>query len=62
MINQTVTKGDQVAYHTQRSNGHTVTQVRRIGVVQGWRNGLVIVAHKAGYTELVSESELYLIA
>ena len=51
---------------TQRrvSAGHHTTrieQIRRTGIVQGWRGGKVIVLHKAGYTEDLAEADLYYI-
>ena len=59
-------KGDRVAYYINRnvSAGHHSTrseQVRRIGIVQGWRDGKVIVLHKAGYTEDLVETDLYFV-
>ena len=57
-------QGDKVAYYVQRrvSAGHHTTrieQIRRTGIVQGWRGGKVIVLHKAGYTEDLAEADLY---
>ena len=59
-------KGDRVAYYIKRtiSTGNHSTrseQIRRVGIVQGWRDGKVLVLHKAGYTEIVAESDLYLV-
>ena len=59
-------KGDRVAYYINRnvSAGHHSTrseQLRRIGIVQGWRDGKVIVLHKAGYTEDLVETDLYFV-
>ena len=54
-IQHTVQPGDTVAYYNQRN-------IRRIGIVKGWRDGKVIVEHKAGYTELLHESELFILA
>lgn len=53
-INQSVNKGDTVAYYNECG-------VRRVGIVKGWRDGKVIVEHKAGYTVLVVDIALYLI-
>ena len=60
-INQPIKKGDKVAYYIQRriSTGHQ--RVRRVGTVQGWRNGKVVVLHPAKYTELVAETDLYFV-
>ena len=63
-IHRTLQKGDRVAYTIDRkiSTGHHSTrieQVRRTGIVQGWRGGKVIVLHKAGYTEDVAQVDLY---
>ena len=59
-------KGDRVAYdvHQSISTGHHSTglvPVRRTGIVQGWRDGKVIVLHKAGYTEALAQTDLILI-
>jgi hypothetical protein len=35
--------------------------VRRTGIVQGWRDGKVVVLHKAGYTEELNAADLYLV-
>ncbi len=64
-IDQPLKKGDRVAYYINRniSTGHHSTrieQVRRTGIVQGWRGGKVVVLHKAGYTEDLAEADLYL--
>ena len=66
-IDQPIKKGDRVAYYISRniSAGHHSTrsiQVRRTGIVQGWRGGKVIVLHKAGYTEDLNPADLYLAA
>ncbi len=63
-IHHALQKGDRVAYTITRtiSTGHhstRTTQVRRTGIVQGWRDGKVIVLHKAGYTEALTEADLY---
>ncbi len=63
-IRRTLQKGDHVAYYINRtiSTGHhstRTTQVRRTGIVQGWRGGKVVVLHKAGYTEDVAQADLY---
>lgn len=63
-IRRTLQKGDRVAYYINRtiSTGHhstRTTQVRRTGIVQGWRGGKVVVLHKAGYTEDVAQADLY---
>jgi hypothetical protein len=65
-IHHTLKPGDRVAYYTSRavSAGHNSVrhvQVRRTGIVKGWRGGKVIVLHKAGYTEDVLEGDLYCI-
>ena len=65
-IHHTLQKGDRVAYYIDRkiSTGHHSTrieQVRRTGIVQGWRGGKVIVLHKAGYTEDLNDADLYLV-
>lgn len=65
-IQHTLTKGDRVAYYINRnvSTGHRSTrlvQVRRTGIVQGWRDGKVVVLHKAGYTEDLAPTELYFV-
>lgn len=65
-IQQPLKKGDRVAYYINRniSTGHRSTrsdQVRRTGIAQGRRDGMVIVLHKAGYTESVAEADLYLV-
>ena len=65
-IRHTLQKGDRVAYYIDRtiSTGHhstRTTQVRRTGIVQGWRDGKVVVLHKAGYTEDLNEADLYLV-
>jgi hypothetical protein len=65
-IDQPLKKGDRVAYYIKRniSTGHHSTcsiQVRRTGIVQGWRDGKVVVLHKAGYTEDLAEADLYLV-
>jgi hypothetical protein len=59
-------RGDRVAYYVNRnvSAGHGVThnvQVRRQGIVKGWRAGKVIVQHKAGYTVDVPDADLYVV-
>lgn len=53
-ISQPTKKGDQVAYYNAKGQ-------RRVGVVQDWRDGKVVVLHRAGYTELVPEADLYLL-
>lgn len=60
-IHHTLQKGDKVAYYITRriNHGTDTVQVRRSGIVQGWRDGKVIVLHKAGYTEDLAEAELY---
>ena len=63
-IRHPLQQGDKVAYYVQRrvSAGHHTTrieQIRRTGIVQGWRGGKVIVLHKAGYTEDLAEADLY---
>jgi len=63
-IRRTLQKGDRVAYYIDRtiSTGHhstRTTQVRRTGIVQGWRGGKVVVLHKAGYTEDLAQADLY---
>ena len=63
-IHHPLQQGDKVAYYVQRrvSAGHHTTrieQIRRTGIVQGWRGGKVIVLHKAGYTEDLAEADLY---
>lgn len=65
-IRHTLKKGDRVAYYIDRkiSTGHTTTRttrVRRSGIVQGWRDGKVVVLHKAGYTEDVASADLYFV-
>jgi len=65
-ITHPLKKGDRVAYYINRniSTGHHSTrieQVRRTGIVQGWRNGKVLVLHKAGYTEELDEANLCLV-
>lgn len=65
-IHHPLQQGDKVAYYVQRrvSAGHHTTrieQIRRTGIVQGWRGGKVIVLHKAGYTEDLAEADLYYI-
>lgn len=65
-IRHPLQQGDKVAYYVQRrvSAGHHTTrieQIRRTGIVQGWRGGKVIVLHKAGYTEDLAEADLYYI-
>ena len=65
-IQQPLKKGDRVAYYINRnvSTGHHSTrseQIRRTGIVQGWRDGKVIGLHAAGYTEDLSEADLYLV-
>lgn len=60
-INQSVKRGDKVAYYLQRRISTGTTQIRRVGIVQGWREGKVIVLHKAGYTEVVADADLYLV-
>ena len=59
-------KGDRVAYdiHRKISTGHHSTRsvaVQRTGIVEGWRDGKVIVLHKAGYTEALAQTDLILI-
>ena len=63
-VRRALQKGDRVAYTIDRtiSTGHhstRTTQVRRIGIVQGWRGGKVVVLHKAGYTEDLAQADLY---
>ncbi|WP_342050623.1 MULTISPECIES: hypothetical protein [unclassified Cupriavidus] len=53
-ISQPTKKGDQVAYYNAKDQ-------RRVGVVQGWRDGKVVVLHRAGYTDLVPQADLYLL-
>ena len=65
-IHHTLKKGDRVAYYINRnvSTGHHSTrseQIRRTGIVQGWRDGKVVVLHKAGYTEDLNAAALYII-
>ena len=65
-IRHPLQQGDKIAYYVQRrvSAGHHTTrieQIRRTGIVQGWRGGKVIVLHKAGYTEDLAEADLYYI-
>ena len=65
-IQHTLKKGDRVAYYIKRniSTSHHSTrsiQVRRTGIVQGWRDGKVIVLHAAGYTEVIADADLYLV-
>lgn len=65
-IRHTLQKGDRVAYYIDHtiSTGHhstRTTQVRRTGIVQGWRDGKVVVLHKAGYTEDLNAAALYII-
>ena len=65
-IHHTLKQGDRVAYYINRnvSAGHGSTrnvQVRRQGIVKGWRDGKVIVQHKAGYTVDVPDADLYTI-
>lgn len=65
-IQRTLQKGDRIAYTIDRtiSTGHhstRATQVRRTGIVQGWRDGKVVVLHKAGYTEDLAEANLTLV-
>ena len=65
-IRHTLQKGDRVAYTIDRtiSTGHhsiRTAQVRRTGVVQGWRGGKVVVLHKAGYTEDLNDADLHLV-
>jgi predicted RNA-binding protein with TRAM domain len=56
-------KGDKVAYYITRrvSHGSGIEQVRRTGIVQCWRDGKVVVLHKAGYTEHLNDADLYLV-
>ena len=65
-IKHTLKKGVRVAYYINRniSTGHHSTRiekVRRTGIVQGWRDGKVLVLHKAGYTEELDEANLRLV-
>ena len=65
-IQRTLQKGDRVAYTINRaiSTGHhstRTTQVRRTGIVQGWRDDKVVVLHAAGYTEDLAEANLTLV-
>ena len=65
-IQRALQKGDRVAYTIDRaiSAGHhstRTTQVRRSGIVQGWRDGNVVVLHKAGYTEDLAEASRTLV-
>lgn len=65
-IHHALQKGDRVAYTINRtiSTGHhstRTTQVRRTGIVQGWRDGKVVVLHAAGYTEDLAEANLTLV-
>lgn len=65
-IHRPLKKGDRVAYYINRkvSTGHhsaRIEQVRRTGIVQGWRDGKVIVLHAAGYTETIADADLYLV-
>ncbi len=62
-IQTTLKKGDKVAYYIARrvSYGNGIEQVRRTGIVQGWRDGKVVVLHKAGYTEDLNAAALYII-
>lgn len=59
----TLQKGDRVAYYIKRrlSQDGGTEQVRRTGIVQGWREGKVVVLHKAGYTEDLDEADLYFV-
>ena len=43
------------------SHGSGTEQVRRTGIIQGWRDGKVVVLHKAGYTEDLDEADLYFV-
>ena len=65
-IHHTLQKGDRVAYYIDRNistvhHSTRTTQVRRTGIVQGWRDGKVVVLHKAGYTEDLNDADLYLV-
>ena len=65
-IKHTLKTGDRVAYYINHniSTGHhntRIEQVRRTGIVQGWRDGKVLVLHKAGYTESLAEADLFLV-
>lgn len=53
-ISQPAKKGDNVSYYNAKGQ-------RRVGVVQGWRDGKVIVLHPDHYTELVPDADLYLL-
>jgi hypothetical protein len=60
-MKQPLKQGDKVAYYIQRRISTGVEQVRRTGIVQGWRDGKVIVLHVAGYTETIADADLYLV-
>jgi len=60
-IHHPIEKGDRVAYYLTRNSSSGVEQVRRVGTVQGWRDGKVIVLHPAKYTELVAQEDLYFV-
>jgi hypothetical protein len=60
-INKPLKQGDKVAYYIRRCTSTGVEQVRRTGIVQGWRDGRVIVLHAAGYTETMADADLYLV-
>ena len=60
-MKQPIKQGDKVAYYIRRRISTGVEQVRRVGIVQGWRDGKVIVLHAAGYTETIADADLYLV-
>ena len=60
-IQTTLKKGDKVAYYIARRVSYGNGIERRTGIVQGWRDGKVVVLHKAGYTEDLNAAALYII-
>ena len=63
---RTLQRGDRVAYYIHRtiSTGHHSSRtipVRLSGIVQGFRDGQVLVLHQAGYTESLPEAQLYFV-
>lgn len=65
-IHKPLKKGDRVSYYIKRkvSTGHHSTRIERVrrnGIVQGWRDGKVVVLHAAGYTETIADADLYLV-
>lgn len=60
-IHHPIKLGDKVAYYVQRLTSTGTAQLRRVGIVNGWHDGKVIVLHKAGYTKMVADADLYLV-